>query len=359
MIRLTCRVFDLPLRHVFRISRGATSVQRTVVVEAAADGLCGYGEATENSYYGATAQAMVELVSRVEPLLADWRPSDPSDVVGAIAQAIGNVDQGRVEAFALSAIDAALHDLWGKQAGKSVAELLGLDPLAGPPSNYTIGIDTLPTMVEKLRETPGWPVYKIKLGTDDDLAIIRRLREETDAPFRVDANCGWTADQAVELSQELKPLGVEFIEQPLPPEDTDGMRRLRERSALPLIADESCVVEHDVARCDGLFHGINVKLCKCSGMSAARRMVEQARKLGLRVMMGCMTESSVGISAIGQLAPLLDYVDMDGAVLLAADVATGTRVDLGRRVPPAAPGLGIQMLPSAGEHEIALPASPA
>ena len=160
--------------------------------------------------------------------------------------------------------------------------------------------------------------------------------------FRVDANCGWTAEQTIELSSVLKEMGVEFIEQPLPPEDVEGARRAFANSALPLIADESCITEEDVDRCAGRFHGINIKLVKCGGLATARRMITRARELGLKVMVGCMTESTVGISALAQLLPLLDYVDMDGAVLLAKDIATGVRLDRGKCIYPNVNGTGVR-----------------
>jgi L-alanine-DL-glutamate epimerase-like enolase superfamily enzyme len=228
--------------------------------------------------------------------------------------------------------------------GAPVYRLWGLSTDTAPLSNYTLGIDTPEKMVAKLREMPGWPVYKIKLGTPDDLAIVRELRRHTDATFRVDANCGWTAGQTIEFAPLLKKLGVEFIEQPLPPEDTEGARRAFENSALPLVADENCVTEADVDRCAGRFHGINIKLVKCGGLAAARRMIARARELGLQVMVGCMTESTVGISAIAQLLPLLDYVDMDGAVLLAKDIATGVHVERGRCVYPDVNGTGVTLI---------------
>jgi L-alanine-DL-glutamate epimerase-like enolase superfamily enzyme len=199
-------------------------------------------------------------------------------------------------------------------------------------------------MVEKLLEMPGWPVYKIKLGTADDLGIIRELRRHTGAPFRVDANGGWTAEQTIEFAPALKEMNVEFIEQPLPASDRAGAQRAYERSALPLFADESCAVEDDVERCVGLFHGVNIKLVKCGGLAAARRMALRARELGLKVMAGCMTESTVGISALAQLLPLLDYVDMDGAVLLAKDIASGVRLDRGQCIYPSENGTGVQLL---------------
>jgi L-alanine-DL-glutamate epimerase-like enolase superfamily enzyme len=225
-----------------------------------------------------------------------------------------------------------------------VYRLWGLSTEQVPFSDYTIGIDTPDKMVEKLREMPGWPVYKIKLGTDHDLEIIRHLRRHTDATFRVDANCGWTAEQTIEFAPALKNMNVEFIEQPLPPEDAAGAEKAFADSALPLVADENCITEEDVDRCAGRFHGINIKLVKCGGLAPARRMAARARELGMKVMAGCMTESTVGISALAQILPLLDYVDMDGAVLLAQDIATGVRLDRGRCIYPPVNGTGVQLI---------------
>ncbi|MEM8680729.1 MAG: dipeptide epimerase, partial [Planctomycetota bacterium] len=250
----------------------------------------------------------------------------------------------REHSFAHCALNQALHDLWGKQQGKPVYQLWGLDTSACPVSNFTIGIDRVEKMVEKLREVPDWPIYKVKLGGPDDLEVIRRLREHTDAPFRVDANCGWTVDEAIEKSQTLAELGVEFIEQPLKADAWDDLKRVFHESALPIMADESCITFPDVERCHGHFHGINIKLTKCGGLTPAKRMIERARELNLKVMIGCMTESSVGISAIAQLLPLLDFVDMDGACLLSADVAQGVRVVRGVCHYPEVAGNGVTLL---------------
>jgi len=176
------------------------------------------------------------------------------------------------------------------------------------------------------------------------LEIVRQLRRHTDAVFRVDANCGWTADETIRNASALRDLNVEFIEQPLPADALDQMPRVCAGSALPIIADESCGVPEDVQRCCGCFHGVNVKLVKCGGLSPARRMIAQARQLGLKVMVGCMTESTVGISAIAQLTPLLDYVDMDGALLLAEDIASGVRIERGRVILPDENGCGVRLL---------------
>lgn len=336
-MQLTYQKFDLPLRHVFTISRGSTAVQETLIVQLSHDGKFGYGESTSNKFYNATIADMSRAIESVRPLIERASLDDPADLIASLATKL----QG--QEFALNALDGAIHDLWGKLRGAPVYRLWGLSTDKIPMSDYTLGIDTPAKMVEKMREMPGWPVYKIKLGTADDLGILRELRRHSDTTFRVDANCGWTADQTIEYAPIMKAMDVEFIEQPLPPQDRDGARRAYQNSALPLVADESCVVESDVDRCVGLFHGINIKLVKCGGLATGRRMALRARELGLKVMAGCMTESTVGISALAQLLPLLDYVDMDGAVLLAKDIASGVHLDRGRCIYPEENGTGVRL----------------
>jgi L-alanine-DL-glutamate epimerase-like enolase superfamily enzyme len=337
-MKLVLHSFELPLRHTFTISRESIDTQPTMIVELQDGGVSGFGEATSNRYYGFTIERMTARLESLRSVIESAPWERPEELWAQLQPHLV------ADPFSLCAIDQAAHDLWGKRLGKPVYELWGLTTEKIPASNYTIGIDTVPKMLEKLQEFPDWPIYKIKLGTDQDLEIVRALREHTSATFRVDANCGWSADQTLEYAPQLKSLGVEFIEQPLPADRWDDIRRVRESVALPIIADESCIVESDVARCHGLFHGINIKLVKCGGLTPARRMIAEARKLGLKVMVGCMTESTVGISAIAQLLPLLDYVDMDGAVLLAQDIASGVRVERGICHYPAVPGTGVQLL---------------
>ena len=245
--------------------------------------------------------------------------------------------------FTLCALDLAAHDLYGKILGKPLYELWGTSTDSYPITNYTIGLDSVEKMIAKMKEKP-WPVYKIKLGTNNDMAIIRALREHTDAVFRIDANCAWTAEETIHNAPILKELGVEFIEQPLAASDWEGMEKVQHHSVLPIMADESCETEHDVERCALHFHGINIKLTKCGGLTPALRMIQHAKKLGLKVMVGCMTESSVGISAIAQLLPQLDYVDMDGAMLLEEDIAEGVLIQDGGKVQfPDLGGSGIRL----------------
>ena len=322
-MKLFLHQFDLPLQHEFRISRESISVQPTLIVELQVDGLRGFGEATTNAYYGITRESMVRALSNVRELIEAHAADDPEGLWQVLANPL------RDNPFALCAVDQAAHDLCGKVLGKPLYQLWGLASQPRPVSNFTIGIDQVDVMVAKMHEKPDWPIYKIKLGTNRDLEIVRELRQHTSAVFRVDANCGWEADETIRNAEALVSLGVEFIEQPLPAKNLEQQRWVFERSLLPLIADESCIAEDDVARCVGAFHGINIKLTKCGGLTPARRMIDHARQLGLKVMVGCMTESTVGISAIAQLLPLLDYVDMDGAALLASDIATGVRVERG------------------------------
>jgi L-Ala-D/L-Glu epimerase len=330
---------QLTLIDPFTIARGTITHQHSLIVELRDGDLVGWGEVTENDYYGHTFDSMTASLRGAETLLDAYRHEAPEDVW------LRALDATAGDHFALAALDLAAHDLWGKRHGKPCWQQWGLDWLHIPNSSFTIGIDTIDCMVEKLRRQPGWNIYKIKLGTPEDLDIIRTLRQHTDAVFRVDANCGWTAEQTVTNSIELKQLGVEFIEQPLPAEaSADAKRHVFEHSALPVIADESCQVQTDVADCHGLFHGINVKLCKCGGLTPALAMLRQSRELGMQTMVGCMVESSIGISAAAQLLPLLDHADLDGALLISDDPAEGVNIDKGRVTKPTKPGLSATLL---------------
>ena len=338
-MQLKLHAYDLPLRHTFTISRESITSQPTLVVELSQDGHSGYGEATSNKYYGFTIERMARDLAALRPQFDAAKLTDPAAFWLQCQPPLKD------NPFALCALDQAAHDLWGKLRGQPVWKLWGLSIDKTPLSNYTIGIDEITEMVMKMAEYRDWPIFKIKLGTDHDLSIVSELRYwRKDATFRVDANCGWTNAQTITYGPQLQRLGVEFIEQPLPREAWDEMRRVGAECVLPIIADESCIGEDDVARCyQSGFRGINIKLVKCGGLTPARRMITRARELGLKVMVGCMTESTVGISAIAQLLPLLDYVDMDGAELLDEDIATGVRLDRGRCIYPNVPGNGVTL----------------
>ena len=339
-MKLILRDIHLPLAHPFTIALGTTTVQHNLLVELRHDsGASGYGEgASSHAWHLYTAESMRASLEEARPIIESGNFTTPEELWNRVHPVLGG------NPFALCALDQAAHDLWGKLQGAPVWKLWGLELKDLPLSDYTIGIDPVEKMVAKMKEFDGWPIYKIKLGTTDDLAIVQELRRHTDAVFRIDANTSWTVDQTLEYAPRMKELGVEFFEQPLPRDDWDGMRRLKADCVLPVIADESCQTEADVARCAGIFDGINIKLTKAGGLTPARRMIAEARELGLKVMVGCMTESSVGISAIAQLLPLLDYVDMDGAVLIAKDIATGVWLDHGRAVFPDENGNGVKLL---------------
>lgn len=251
--------------------------------------------------------------------------------------------QEGISNFALCALDLAAHDLYGKLLEKPLYKIWETSIDDYPITNYTIGIDGIDQMISKIKEKP-WPIYKIKLGTDNDVAIIKELRKHTNAIFRIDANCAWTAEEAIFYAPFLKELGVEFLEQPLKANDWEGMEKLAHHSVLPVIADESCILEGDVEKCALHFNGINIKLTKCGGLTPALRMIKKGKELDLKIMVGCMTESTVGISAIAQLLPQLDYVDMDGAMLLAEDIAKGVEIlDDGVVIFPSLGGSGITL----------------
>jgi len=340
-MKLRLHEYNLPLTHPFTISRGTITVQGILIVELQQDGVSGYGEATVNAYYDAAMADMKGRFTVMESVLAGHTFRDTDSFWNLCAEYLDDAP------FVLAALDCAAHDLWGRLENAPVHRLWGLDPNDAVSSSFTIGIAEVDEMISKLSEMPGWPIYKIKLGTARDLEVVAALREHTEAVFRVDANCGWDPNEATALSGELARQGVEFIEQPLSPDEPNAREaqgQLFRESALPLIADENCVSEDDVPRCVDHFHGINIKLCKCGGLTPARRMIANAREHGLKVMVGCMTESSVGISAAAQLAPLLDYADLDGAVLLAEDAADGVRLHKGQLIFLNEPGLGIQSL---------------
>jgi L-alanine-DL-glutamate epimerase-like enolase superfamily enzyme len=328
---------DLPLKHRFTIAHQSREVQETLIVRLEEDGLFGLGESTTNPFYGITLDNMREALEKFKPVLLGGKWNTPGELWELGKEVF------RDNPFAQCALDQAAWDLYTKKQGKKLYEYLDLNPQSIPTTNFTIGIDTVEKMCAKLREVV-WPIYKIKLGTDQDLEIVRELRKNTNSIFRVDANCAWTVDQAISYSEELALLGVEFIEQPLAKDNLEGMREVFAHSKLPLMADESCISESDVEKCQGHFHGVNIKLVKAGGITPALRMIQKAKSLGMKTMVGCMTESSVGISAIAHIAPLLDYVDMDGAMLLSKDPARGVRVFPEKVLFPEGSGIGAELL---------------
>lgn len=337
MMKLETHYYTLELKDTFRISHHSRDVQRTLIVELSDGEFTGYGEAAATSYYNVTVEGISEAIKAIEPLVLENIQKTPEELWEITNPHIKH------NSFAQCALDIAMHDLYGKRKGLPLYKLWGLKLNKLPLSNYTIGIDSVEKMVQKMKEFP-WPLYKIKLGTSEDVRIVRELRMHTNAVFRIDANCAWSARETIENSRILKDLNVEFLEQPLPTHDIEGMAEVHKKSVLPVIADESCIHESDVAKCAGYFNGINIKLTKCGGLTPAKRMITEARDLGMKVMVGCMTESTVGISAIGHLLPLLDYVDMDGGMLIKNDMADGVKVQDEKVYFPDRNGTGAELL---------------
>ena len=337
-MKISYKTFQLPFKYPFTISKGTKTHQPTFVVELDYFGMKGYGEAPAISYYNIPIEKMVTDLEAKRIFLEKFSFSDPERYWHYLHHLFPN------NSFLVCALDMAGWDLYGKMKKKQLHQLWNLDIQQSPLTDFTIGIADIDTMVKKMEERP-WPTYKIKVGTEDDIETVASLRKHTDAIFRVDANAGWSLETALIKIPQLKELGVELVEQPLAKDDWEGMKVLFQKSSLPLIADESCVSEQDVIKCVNHFHGINIKLTKCSGITPARRMIEQARSLNMKVMVGCMNESSVGTAAIAQLAPLLDYVDMDGTLLLTEDIAEGVGFDFGKIEYSHHAGLGITILP--------------
>ena len=339
-MKLAHEIVVLRTTHPFIIARGGSSEYRVVRVTVTDDdGAKGWGEAAPSKHYGETADTVVAAL-----------PAYAAVLEGADAWSLEALEEGIARALrgnpsARAAVSAALHDLAGKRLGVPLYRMWGLDPAAAPPTSFTIGIaPDEDTLRARVREAAPYPILKIKLGTTWDERVIRVVRElEPTKMLRVDANAAWTPKRALAMIPLLHDLGVEFVEQPLPAQDVEGLRFVRERSVLPIIADESCLVSTDIPALVGAVDGINIKLAKCGGLREALRMIATARAHSMLVMCGCMVESSLGITAAAHLAPLLDFADLDGAALVANDPYAGARIDGGRIAIPDRAGLGVEI----------------
>ena len=322
--------------HPFTISKGTKTHQTALLVELSFRGKSGYGEAPAIAYYNIPVDQMIADLEAKKVFVEKFAYTDPERYWHYLHHLFPR------NSFLVCALDMASWDLYGKLRGKPLYNLWQLNREMMPVTDYTIGLDTEERMIEKMKEKP-WPIYKIKVGVPGDIELVKSLRKHTDALFRVDANAGWTLEEALEKIPQLQELGVELVEQPLAKDNWEGMKYLFAQSPLPLFADESCVAETDVTKCVGHFHGINIKLTKCSGITPALRMIKHARQSGMKVMIGSMNETTIGSAAIGQLAPMVDYLDMDGPLLLSEDVATGLSYNNGKVILSEKPGLGFDM----------------
>ncbi|MCL6296636.1 dipeptide epimerase [Jejuia spongiicola] len=322
-LKLKIRPHQLQLKHPFTTSRYTVNIQKTAIISISDGTYVGYGEATTNPYYESTIEKIEKSISIVKTIVERGFGLDPRKLWKQLEPRLKD------DYFTLCAIDCAYWDLYAKQNNKPLRSFWSKLNDNTPLTNYTIGIDSISKMKAKIIEIP-WPIYKIKLGTSEDVKIIKALRNVTDAVFRIDANCAWTIEETLYNAKELKLLGVEFIEQPLKANNWEDMKVLKSKSVLPIVADESCQRLEDVKLCIESFHGINIKLMKCGGITPALEMIKKAKENNLLIMAGCMTESTIGISNLVQLAPLLDYIDADGAILLKKDIAKGVSFDNGR-----------------------------
>jgi L-alanine-DL-glutamate epimerase-like enolase superfamily enzyme len=329
--------YNLPFRYPFTIAKGTKTHQPSLVVSLGLGSLTGYGEAPAIHYYGVTIEGMIEALEKARPVIERYALIDPQRFWHFLHHLLPGHN------FLICALDIAGWDLFARMRRQPLHELLKIEVTTPPVTDYTIGIDTAENMVAKLKENP-WPLYKIKLAAAADIDLLHALRAVTDAPFRVDMNEAWNFDEARRLLPELVKLGVQFAEQPLNKNAGEEMKELKALSPLPLFADEACVEEKDVARCAEGFHGINIKLTKCGGITPALRMIAEARKLGLKVMLGSMNETSLGTAAAVHLAPLADELDADGPLLLAEDLADGLNYDDGAVHLSAQNGLGMRFL---------------
>jgi L-alanine-DL-glutamate epimerase-like enolase superfamily enzyme len=334
-MKLSYHSFELKFRHPFTISKGTKTHQPTLIVELEHFGITGYGEAPAIAYYNIPVAKMIEDLEANRSMIEKFAFTDPDRYWHYLHHLVPN------NSFLVCALDIAAWDIYGKMKKKPLYQIWKGNTSNNPICDFTIGIDSIEKMIVKMKEKP-WPIYKIKVGTADDIAIVKALRAETTATLRVDANAAWDLETALKLIPELDALEVELVEQPLARDNWDGMKVLYQRSSLPLYADESCVSEKDVEKCKEHFHGINIKLTKCSGITPARRMITRAKELGMKVMIGCMNESTVGSAAIAHLLPFIDHVDMDGPLLLEEDVATGITYDYGKIGYSGDAGLGIE-----------------
>lgn len=337
-MRLTTTPLDLPLRHRFTIARHSVAVQQNVQVQIRWQGLAGLGEAAPMWFYGQSQRGCMNALKRMGSCLRGRDPFAIEDILVDIRKRFPR------EPSAIAAIDMALHDLIGKRLRLPLWRYWGLDPTCTPQTSFTIGIDTIEKVVSKVHEAERYPILKIKLGVAHDMEIMREVRRLAPKKrLRVDANCGWTVREAITKAKVLEQLGVEFIEQPLPAGRNADLKHIKQKIGIPLMADESSLTPKDLPALIGCVDAINIKLVKCGGLREALKMIHVARACGFKIMVGCMIESSLLITAAAHLTPLLDYADLDGNLLISHDPFAGVRIDRqARLLLPRSPGLGVQ-----------------
>ncbi|MFI5148470.1 MAG: dipeptide epimerase [Bacteroidia bacterium] len=336
-MKLTWKSFTLEFKHPFRIAHGVRSTTPVVFTRIEQDSYTGYGEASMPPYLGESHESVISFLKqvRLEKLNGLFDPAEVMRYVDSIAE--GNT-------AAKASVDIALHDLLGKMLNKPLFELFEADPEQTPCTSFTIGMDETPLIIQKVKEAEGYPILKVKLGGQADMNMLETIRSVTDKPFSVDANQGWKdRNQALDMIYKMKDMQVTFVEQPFSKNRMDDHAWLKERSPLPLIADESCQRLTDIEQCKEGFHGINIKLMKCTGLSEAREMIRMAKNLDLKILIGCMSESSCAVSAAAALTPFCDWADLDGPLLIKNNVFNGITFIQGKICLPALPGSGAEL----------------
>jgi L-alanine-DL-glutamate epimerase-like enolase superfamily enzyme len=335
-MHLNTKALNLKLTTPFRISsRDAQHTAPNVIVQITHNEFTGYGEAAPSGYYGETTETVLACLA----LFASSLGEDPS-LIEDILQRLGKIVH--LNPAAKAAVDMALYDLVGKILGVPLYRLLGLNATRTPHTSFTIGLASPAEMAKKARLAKDYPILKIKVGTSNDIEILKAIREVSSATLRVDANGGWTAKEAIKNINAFEPYNVEFVEQPVPSHDLAGLKLVRDNVSLPIFADESCVTLHDIVRISDCVDGVNLKLMKSNGISNVLKMIHVARVHHLRVMLGCMIESSLAITAAAHLTPLVDYADLDGNLLIDDDPYEGVKVERGKLVLPEGAGLGVK-----------------
>jgi len=334
-LKLSYRPYELQLRHVFTVATNSRTTTPVVLTSIEYDGVTGFGEASMPPYLGESHESVLNFLSKVD--LEQF--SDPFLMEDILAYVEG-VMPGNYAAKA--SIDIALHDLTGKLLGQPWFRIWGLDPKKAPVTSFTIGIDTADVVREKTLEASAFRQLKIKMGRDNDKEMIDVVRSVTDVPVFVDVNQGWKdRNYALEMANYLSERGTLFIEQPMPKEQVEDIAWLTERSPLPIVADEALQTVSQLLGMKGIYSGINIKLMKCGGMHAAYKMITMARQMDMKILIGCMTETSCAVSAAAQLSPLVDWADLDGNLLISNDIYDGMTVVDGKIVLPDRPGIGI------------------
>jgi len=335
MLHLNVKPIQLKLTTPFRISRGVEYTAPNVIIQVTHNEFTGYGEAAPGSYYGEST----ETIQACFTLLTDHLGDDPF-LIDDLHRRLDSVI--RLNPSVKAAIDMAFYDLMGKMLGVPLYKLLGLNPEHTPYTSFTIGIDSPQEMAKKALLAKDYSILKIKVGTKHDLDIITAIRDVSAAILRVDANAGWTPKEAIKNINAFEPYNIEFVEQPVPARDFAGLKLICDNVPLPIIADESCMTIDDIPRLSECVDGVNFKLMKNGGIRNVFKMIQVARAHHLRVMLGCIIESSLAITAAAHLTPLVDYADLDGNLLIDNDPYEGVTVKHGKLVLPDGPGLGVK-----------------